>query len=156
MDPVDKATVVERFRDKIREQFALLKGASDSAREDATDEESRARSKYETQGLETSYLAAGQAARAEELSEVAIAFNNAPFPPFPPGAPACEGALVAVDFAGERDWFLLAPTAGGMSIEIDGVEVTVLSPETPLRKELQGKREGDTIPARRLTIRAIT
>ena len=153
---MDKATVVDGFREKIREQFALLKGASDAAREDATDEESRARSKYETQGLETSYLAAGQAARAEELSEVAIAFNNAPFPPFPSDAVIAEGALVQVDFAGDDDWFLLAPTAGGLSIEIDGSEITVLSPETPLRKELQGLRVGDTLPQRRLTVRGVS
>lgn len=152
---MDKNDVVEAFRKEFKRQFDMLKRASDTARGDATDEESRGRSKYETQGLETSYLAAGQASRAEDLAAMAVKFNSCDYPIFDPNAPISEGALVHVKMGGESDWFLLAPAGGGLSIEYDGVEVTVLSPETPLRKELNGLRVGDEVAARRLVIQAV-
>ena len=99
---MNKRRVIDLVNEKLRAQFDLLKRASDSARLDATDEESRARSKYETQGLETSYLAAGQAARAEDVAATIIAFNAATFPPFNDKDPIAEGALVEADFSGEK------------------------------------------------------
>ena len=127
---MDKRKVIERFREEFRRQFEMLKRASDTAREDATDPESKAESKYDTQGLETSYLAAGQAERAEDLALALQAFNAEPFPPFPAKAPIAEGALVEIDFGGDTEWFLLCPCAGGMSVEFADSEITILGPGT--------------------------
>ncbi len=137
-----KRQVVEALRIHMRKLFESLKRASDTARVDATDEESRARSKYDTQGLEASYLAAGQAERAEDIAAMMTVLNAAPFPPFTAKDPIGEGALVEVAFDGDREWFLLAPCAGGMTVEAGGVQVTVLAPGAPLRRRLQGLRTG--------------
>lgn len=66
--------------------------------------------------------------------------NASPFPPFTRKDPIGEGALVELDFGGDREWFLLAPCAGGTTVEVGGVEVTVLAPGAPLRRKLQGLR----------------
>jgi hypothetical protein len=152
---MNKRDVIARIREELERQFALLKRASDSARADATDEESRARSKYETQGIEASYLAAGQAERAEDLAATINAFNAAPFPPFSTKDPVAEGALVETSFAGDIEWFLLAPCAGGMTVEVQGREVTVLAPGAPLRKELHGLKRGSQIKERQLTVKSV-
>ena len=150
-----KRQVIEAIREELRRQFDLLKRASDTARADATDEESRARSKYDTQGLEASYLAAGQAERAEELAAHIAAFNAAPFPPFTAKDAITDGALVETRVAGHTDWFLLAPCAGGLTVDVDGAEVTVLAPGAPLRKQLQGLKAGDQVKERRLTVKSV-
>lgn len=152
---MDKRKVIERIREEFRLKFEKLKRASDSAREDATDEESKAKSKYDTQGLEASYLAAGQAERAEDLAIALQTFCSEPFPPFPAKSSIAEGALVEVDFGGDIEWFLLAPSAGGMSIPFDGQEVTILGPGAPLRAKLTGQKAGQKLKEPSLKIKSV-
>ncbi len=152
---MNKRQVIQCVREELRRQFDLLKRASDTARADATDEESRAKSKYDTQGLEASYLAAGQAERAEEIAATITAFNAAPFPPFTAKDYIGEGALVEVSFAGEIEWFLLAPCAGGMTVKVNQKEVTVLAPGAPLRKQLQNLRKGAQLKERQMTVKSV-
>ena len=152
---MDKRRVIERFREEFRRQFDMLKRASDTAREDATHAESRAEGKYDTQGLETSYLAAGQAERAEDLALALQSFNAEPFPPFPAKAPIAEGALVEIDFGGDIEWFLLCPCAGGMSVELDGSEITILGPGAPLRERINGQKSGKKLKDPDLKIKSV-
>jgi hypothetical protein len=152
---MNKRLVIQAVREELKRQFELLKRASDTARADATDEESRARSKYDTQGLEASYLAAGQAERAEDVAATITALNASPFPPFTAKDCIGEGALVEVDFGGEREWFLLAPCAGGLTVKVGGREVTLLAPGAPLRRQLQGLKKGGQVKERRMTVKSI-
>ena len=153
---MNKRKVVEKFCGELRAQFDLLRRASETARTDATDEESRARSKYDTQGLEASYLAAGQADRAEELAATIATFSATPFPPFNPKDAIAEGALVETVFERERSWFLLSPCAGGMTIDYEGAEITVLGPGAPVRRHLQGLKAGDRLKQPSLTIKSVS
>lgn len=153
---MNKRKVIDRFCAELRAQFDLLKRASETARVDATDEESRARSKYDTQGLEASYLAAGQAGRAEELAATIATFSAAPFPTFRQQDAIAEGALVETLLERERNWFLLAPCAGGLSINLDGAEITVLGPGAPLRRQLQGLKTGDRLKQPHLSIKSVS
>jgi len=152
---MNKRLVIKAILEELQRQFELLKRASDTARADATDEESRARSKYDTQGLEASYLAAGQADRAEDLAATIATFNAAPFPPFTARDAIAEGALVETSLAGDPEWFLLAPCAGGLTVEVAGKEVTVLAPGAPLRKQLQGLNKNGHVKERQLTVKSI-
>lgn len=151
-----KRQVIDQVRAELQELFQRLKRASDTARHEATDEESRAKSKYDTQGLEASYLAAGQAERAEELAAIISTFNTTPFPPFDATEPIAEGALVETLFEGEVSWFLLAPCAGGMTVQCEGQEVTVLAPKAPLRKQLVGLKAGARLKQPKLTVRSVS
>lgn len=152
---MNKRAVIAQIRAELKRQFDLLKRASDTARADATDEESRARSKYDTQGLEASYLAAGQAERAEELAATIAAFNAAPFPPFTARDPITEGALVEARLGADTEWFLLAPCAGGLTVALGGRDITVLGPGAPLRKQLQGLKRGGQVKERHLTVKSV-
>jgi len=150
-----KREVIERIREELGRQFTALKHAAEAARADATDEESRARSQYDTQAIEASYLAAGQAERAEEVASTVTAFNATPFPPFGSKDSIGDGALVEVSFGRESEWFLLAPCAGGMTVDMDGQEVTVLGPAAPLRQDLQGLKKGGRLKQRGLTVKSV-
>jgi hypothetical protein len=152
---MDKRLIVEKIREELRAQFERVKRAADTAREDATDEESRARSKYETQGLEASYLAAGQAGRAEDLALAMETLSAEPFRAYGENDFIDEGALVEVDLGGEHEWFLLTPCSGGLTLRVEGKEVTLLGPGAPLREELLGLEKGAKVKARGWTVRSL-
>lgn len=114
---------------------AALAGA-ESARDEATHGESRAENKYDTRGLEASYLAAGQAERVLELRAALAALEARG------GERVGVGSLVRTDGGA---WYLVAQGAGGVRVELDGHTVSVLSPDAPLGRALLGCEPGDEV-----------
>ncbi|MCP5550228.1 MAG: hypothetical protein H7A53_04980 [Akkermansiaceae bacterium] len=145
---IDKQDIIHRLREEIRRQYERIAGAAREARGYATDPDSKAESKYDTRSLEASYLAAGQAAKADELAETLRVLETFDPPAFNGSDPVALGALVTVAFSpsegGGRALYLLAPRGGGLSCESgDGeTDVTVLSPSAPLFQSLEGCRAG--------------
>ena len=138
-----KAEAVEKLIHKVREQYRRAVEALEGAHEAATGEDTKAESKYDTRGLEASYLAAGQAEQADELSRALHALENFDFPDFDLDDPIANGALVELDQDGDSVFYLLAPAGGGNTIELDtGETITVLGPASPLRSQLLDKTTG--------------
>jgi hypothetical protein len=152
---VNKQEAVRRIRAQFQAQFDLLRRASIAAREEATNEENKAENQYDTRGLEASYLAAGQAERAEDLAESMRIFKLVDFSELPEDSPIAVGALVETDFEGERSFYLLAPTGGGITCECDGHEITVLATTAPLFKKLLGLNAGAKVRQPNLVVRAV-
>ena len=96
-----------------------------------------------------------QASRAEDLAFALQEFGSGNYATFRPGAPVADRALVELDFEGESEWFLLASTAGGMSVDVDGTEVTILGPDAPLRSGLMGQSVGYESERPRYKLRTI-
>lgn len=142
---MDKSTLIERVRDAVREKYEQMLGSARETSAGVVDPESKAEGKYDTRGLEASYLAAGQGEQVEALAEALQSLSPAAFPPFPEGAAIGPGALVEAESGGEKSFFLLAPKAGGMTCEHDGCEVTVLTPVAPLRQKMLGLKAGDLL-----------
>ena len=117
--------------------------AARSAREGATHEESRAEGDKDMRSTEQSYLARGQAMRAEELAEQLQRFELTPLPAFGPGDPIRAGALVRLAIEDDERVVLIVAQGGGTALEVDGVSVTVVTPSSPLGTALLGRREGD-------------
>ena len=51
------------------------------------------------------------------------------------------GALVEVEMAGDIDTYLLLHCGGGTEADVDGLSVTVITPESPLGQGLMGNIE---------------
>jgi hypothetical protein len=66
---MNKHTVHQLILDKLRVDLDIAERAAQTAYETATHEENIAENKYDTLGLEASYLAAGQAKRVEEIRQ---------------------------------------------------------------------------------------
>ena len=64
---MNKQTVHQLILDKLKIDLDIAERAAQTAYETATHEENIAENKYDTLGLEASYLAAGQARRVEEI-----------------------------------------------------------------------------------------
>jgi hypothetical protein len=140
-----KAELIERIRVELRSQFERLAQAAREAHAAATDPGSKAESKYDTRSLEASYLATGQAKQVEELATAVRIFETFDPPAFDIDAAIDAGALVETDLDSETAFFLLAPAAGGLTIDHLGAELTVLTPESPLYQQLLGRHTGDTL-----------
>ena len=147
-----KAALIERIREDLRARLDRLSKAAMEAHAAATDPGSKAESKYDTRSLEASYLATGQARQVEETAGALRVFEAWMPPDFDVMDPIGAGALVEADLAGETAWFLLAPVSGGLSVAHDGLEVTLLAPESPLYQKLLGLTTGDALDGPRLVV----
>lgn len=131
------ATVLAKLEEELRVQ---LKGQA-SAAEGATHAEARAETKWDTCGLEQSYLARGLArqfeALAKQVEELRI-FVPSDFS----GQPVGVGALVETEMDGQRMLFMLLNCGGGFELTVDGDAITVITPESPVGAALLDKVEG--------------
>ncbi len=119
-------------------------GAAREAQAGATDEQSRAENKYDTRGLEASYLAHGQSRQALETAQAREQLAKLPTQ-FAPGDPIGLGALVELASGDGRFWYFLAPAAGGTEVVCEGEEVLVVTPHSPLGRALLGRRRGENV-----------
>jgi len=143
---VEKRELVDTLLEELRGRHAALVRAANDAREGATDSENRQESKYDTRGLEASYLAAGQAQKAEELVGAIAAVDAMTVRDFGPGDRISAGALVTVTAGADIFCYLLVPAGGGLEIIVGDDEVTTLNLSAPMGKLLTGKKVGDVVP----------
>lgn len=145
---MNKADILEALRAELRAQYARAQEALKAATEAATGDDSKAEGKYDTRGLEASYLAAGQAEQADELVATLERFESLELPAFETTDAIGAGALIETETDGDLAYFLLAPCGGGLSCDIEASDgtpatVTVLAPESPLRAKLIDRHGGD-------------
>ena len=120
--------------------------AARMARDEAISEESRAESKWDTHSQEAAYLAEGQAKLATEINASIEAYAALPLPRFNAGDAIAIGAVVeltAPDGSARR--YILGPRAGGLELQIDGRDLLVLTPQSPLGRQLLGRHVGDDV-----------
>jgi transcription elongation GreA/GreB family factor len=147
---VNKPALREQILEKLREELALQQKAAALAHQESIDEESRPRSKYDTHSVEAAYLAQGQAKLAAEIQTSLEVYASLPLPEFGPGAAVDIGALVELDAGSRRSWYFVGPRAGGLEFSYEGRDVLILTPLSPLGRELVGRHVGDRVdtPAR--------
>ena len=133
---MDKKRLLQEIRAHLKCEAEKMLAAAKATHDEATHEDSKAENKYDTRGLEASYLAEAQGRQAEE-AEANVARYEA-FKPrdFTSTDRIGIGALVAVEIAGYCDLYFLGPGAGGVEIEIDGEECTIVTPDSPMGARL--------------------
>lgn len=141
---MDKAQFFQCLLSTLREEVLHAVNASKDAAEYATNEESRAESQWDTQGLEASYLAAGQASQARQWAEAIEELQSEREDLLKPNHQVSLGALFSCDLGDSVEYFFFAGTAGGQTIEMENHEVTVITAQSPLAGRLLGRKAGDT------------
>ncbi|UVL33197.1 GreA/GreB family elongation factor [Pseudomonas sp. B21-041] len=143
---MNKHIVHQLILDKLRIDLDIAERASQTAYETATHEENIAENKYDTLGLEASYLAAGQAKRVEEIRKSLALCQNLTLRAYDENRGIEVGALLGLeDEKGREQWLFLAPDAAGLKVDVVGQPITVITPRSPLGKGLLGKCEGDEV-----------
>jgi len=137
-----KATIVSR----LKADHELLLQAARKAHEAATHEENVPDNKYETLALEASYIAQGQANRAQEIAQSVQTFERLSLQSFDQDSEIRLSAVVTLeDGEGQEKRIFLAPVAGGLSIDFDGRSVQLITPASPLGRALLGSVCGDSV-----------
>ena len=143
---MNKHSVHALILDKLQADLDIAQRAAQTAYETATHEENIAENKYDTLGLEASYLAAGQAKRVKEIRQALALCQNMALRPYDESTGIQVGTLLGLeDEQGRQQWLFLAPDGAGLKVQLVGQPITVITPRSPLGKSLLGKFEGDEV-----------
>ena len=143
---MNKYRLVQVIIEKLERDQALLVEAARTAHRAATDPQNIPDNKYETLALESSYLAQGQANRAQDLLSALDSYRQLVVRQFKDTDQVYLTALLRiVSDAGVHRLLFLGPKAGGLKVHFDGCDVVVITPESPLGRDLLGKQVGDYI-----------
>ena len=143
---MNKTAVHLLMLQKLEIDLDVLQRAAQTAYEAATHAENIAENKYDTLGLEASYLATGQARRVEEIRQALKNCRAMPLAPYDAASGIQIGALIQLEAEnGSAQWLFLAPDAAGLKLEHGAQTVTVITPRAPLGAALLGKQLDDEV-----------
>lgn len=140
---MNKTEVVELILARLSHDLDVFTAAAKAAHEAATHEENQPDNKYDTLALEASYVAQGQANRARELRQSIHLYRQLSLASHDETVRLASLVTVEAEDGATKVVFI-GPCEGGLKIEHGNAEIIVISPTSPLGRELIGKRAGDT------------
>lgn len=143
---MNKATLLTWIVQTLENDMQVLRRAAQAAYEAATAEENIAENKYDTLGLEASYLATGQARRTAEIRQALLTYQQLLLRDYDDSLGVQVSNLVTLeDEQGEQRLLFLGPEAAGLKIGEGDEQVTVITPRSPLGQQLLGKKVEDEV-----------
>lgn len=131
---------------QLESDLAMQLKAALTSRDEAIDEESKAENKYDTHAQEAAYLAEGQSRIVAELRESINQFAALPLGTGREPNRITLGTLVTLqDPKGKTSLLFLGPRSGGLEVDHSGNRIMVITPASPLGRQLLGAKVGDTI-----------
>jgi transcription elongation GreA/GreB family factor len=136
--------IIEQLTDDLAVQF----NAALAAHEASTHEENIPDNKYETLALEASYVAQGQANRAQEIRRALETYKQ--LTPQNYDDNSTIGLTSLVSLSGDDDTtrtVFVGPLEGGMKVvdPLTGAEIVVITPASPLGRDLIGRTTRDLV-----------
>jgi transcription elongation GreA/GreB family factor len=143
MDFSIKKKLVELLQETLERDLTLLMNAAHVAHEAATHEESKAEDKYDTRGLEASYLAGAQARRAGEVQEMMHFYQALKLQKIEKGGVILAPALIRFENESKESVVLLVPKANLTTLELAGKSYPLMTSLSPLGQEFIGRSVGE-------------
>lgn len=143
MPSLDKAALIQAIIAQLAGELESYARSARATHEEATHEQSKAENKYDTRGLEASYLARGQSRQAAEVVLAVGQFETLTPKDFGKQDPIDVGALVELESGPERLFYFMGPRAGGIEILHQGKQIVVITPQSPMGRELAGRKKGE-------------
>jgi len=143
---MNKTDLLQLIVEQLTHDLAVQFNAAVAAHEASTHEENIPDNKYETLALEASYIAQGQANRAQEIKRALETYKQLTLQGFDDDSAIRLTALVTLagDDATTRTFFI-GPLEGGMKVVDYETEIVVITPASPLGRDLIGKTVGDLV-----------
>ncbi len=144
---IDKNKLLNLVVTELGRAVEQMDQATDAQRLDVSKQEGAMQSRYDTHRIEGSWLADAMQVRRDELTRqlrLARSYRLADSA----HAHVCEGSLAYLLIRGNRAVYFVLPFAAGHELVLDGEEVTVVSPDSPLARELLGKVRSDRVAFR--------
>ena len=145
LNSVNKAALIQKIIASLDAELELAAKSARAAHEEATHEQSKAENKYDTRGLEASYLAHGQSRQAAETLQARKEFSMMKPHPFGRDDAIDVGALVELQGTGDSSLYFIGPRAGGTEILHQKRTIMVITPQSPLGRQLLGRKQGDKL-----------
>ena len=143
---MQKSLILKLIIEQLSNNLDVLFKAAKTAHKASIHEENIADNKYDTLGLEASYIAQGQANRAQEIKQALQSYNHLKLQLFDDESPIRLTALVTLRTGdGATKTIFIGPLEGGLKVMDHQFEVTVITPGSPLGRNLIGRRTGDCI-----------
>lgn len=141
-----KEQLIQEIITALSNDLQVFSAAAKAAHAAAAHSECLPDNKYDTTALEASYIAQGQANRAQEIRAALETYRNLELCDFNDHTPIRLTALVTLeDGAGTVRQFFIGPQAGGMKVAGLNGEIVVITPVSPLGRRLLGLRCGDEV-----------
>lgn len=140
-----KHDLIQHVISTLRHDLEVLRKAAMETHKDSTGENNKAEGKYDTRGLEASYLAEAQATKVLQLEESIRKLEQTPSSDIDDSAPISLGALILVGTDQDEYGYMMLPAGGGITLHSQGLEFTIITPASPIGSLLIGKLIGDTI-----------
>jgi len=128
---------------EIERELEVMKSSLASTTDGVTNSESKQEGKYDTRGLEASYLAGGQQRRVQDLENTLTYFNTLKDAMVSEFEVASFGALIEVELEKKKHFYFMSRLGGGIRVNLDGIEVQVITHESPIGSEVLGLEKGD-------------
>ncbi|NRA64811.1 MAG: transcription elongation factor [Pseudobacteriovorax sp.] len=142
----EKRELVDIILAEVEKSRRILAESAAAAHDGATHEDAVAKSKYDTHGLELSYLAGSQAERLRLLEEDASKLRSMRLPDFGPDKPIAAGAYIHLAKTKKTiQHIFLSPWCAGIQVVWQNTKVSVVSPLSPLGEALMDNFEGDFV-----------
>lgn len=145
---MNKKDILQLIIEQLAHDLGIQFNAALTAHEASTHEENIPDNKYETLALEASYLAQGQANRAQEIRWALETYKQLALQDFDDTSAIGLSALVTMSCEdGSARTVFIGPLEGGMKVmdRQTGAEVVVITPASPLGRDLLGKSVGDPV-----------
>lgn len=142
---MDKKAVFKNLQQEIDKQLQLAVDAVQVTLDVATHEENKPENKYDTRGLEASYLARAQSERVLDLKDVKVLIDAIRVREFTSEDRIALSAIVRLEGKDKDLWVLLLPKGGGQSVQYKDLQIKVITLESPLGSQLVGKMVDDVI-----------
>lgn len=140
-----KRQLLDQIADHLRIELDTVRRSVESARDAATHPDSKPENKYDTRGLEASYLAGAQKARADELEAKLLNLASVQGRIFLADEVIAAMALVTLNEQGKETRVFLFNLGAGYDLNITGKRVKCISLQSQLGQAMLGKKCGDFI-----------
>lgn len=140
-----KRKLIQRIIAELAGGLNLYAKAARAAHAEATHESSKAENKYDTRGLEASYLARGQSKQAAETAQAIEEFERLVPRTFTAEDEIDVGAFVELKAKSSSAFYFIGPRGGGTEVAHNGEDVLVITPSSPLGQQIVGRKEGDKV-----------
>ncbi|MDD2853794.1 MAG: GreA/GreB family elongation factor [Desulfuromonadaceae bacterium] len=145
MDILDtKEHLIRLITEQLTTDLELFCNAAKRAHKASIDEENQPDNKYDTLALEASYVAQGQANRAQELRRSIEIYKQVVLPRGNANIRLLS-LVTQEDDAGDLKRVFIGPVEGGRRITTKSGNVMVITPASPLGNALIGKTIDDSI-----------
>ncbi len=148
---MDKARILAQLVVELESLLESTQLAAKVAMEAATHAEAKAENKYDTRGLESSYLASAQARRAQEINAdlktirgIAASLPSGAMSNSSVAAVAMTSLVTILVNGMTQKSLLILPTAGGLNFAWGTEIIQVVTAASPIGKRLIGCKRGET------------